>query len=1381
MIKRTPKLYTCISSCTSNSIVNCIAVLFLFLKPFTLNVQAALDSTETVSGELKENSKKERKAELESGLPSAENERAKKRIIASEQSSNAAPETEEENEEIFIMDDFVVTTEDDVGYYSANTLAGTRTNELTKNIPMTISTINREAIEDFGMTGLEDLGKYVASIESEDDGYENKAIRFRGFVSRSQLFEFMPRYSPLGFYMVERTDVVRGANSLIYGQADPGGKVNVISKVAKFNKDETKLSASFGDKDYHKFTLDKNILIGDKGAIRVMATDEYSEYTQRYKFRDFQGLALETAYNPTKNTRLRFHVDFAKEERSVIFGTFRVGQGPTGLPSGFTADPRMANLVSNEYLQYLVNYNDGSLRGNGPQVVPNGTNIYEQYGIDSNLVLADPSQLREKKGPLVPDYITSRESIRKMFSGITPENTATAYGPDSISSKDSHFILGEIVHKFSDNLELKVALAHEDAKSASQTAGFSSNSIQHTLGYGTSVLPPNLPYGVNTTTDDLYENSRASELLETFNGLYNQEGSAQALVTLRDAIQDGIDNWRSNAGNAFNVGMDSYLNTLDPDQNTAEQIFADQLLGYYINENLDFEQLSLEGIARAHGGVMNYLNRFVGTSENKDVRVGDKVWALTGNNDGWKDAYTYSTQKSLDTYIYKEFERLYQLFNPSGSFERPHGGGSKVLWSTNKFIDINKLQERVHNLGSSALSAIFDDETLISNFIMTYEGGMTAYEGVDTNGNGRVDTGTEEETTAQRTAIANDIAARLVNKSDPDQYTASEFWDSLRSIKDLFDYHLNGEVKIGWAWTGTLFPSLVNNEQIDSITTDNTGEGGVINPSLLTNSNGISVPYIRSLWERSYTRDNNKSARITLNYSPDKSSILGSQKFLFGLDLDRREASKTTEEQYLEGTLDYDNGVVLNDGIAAQYAMLNLILGSYVRRFDMNQDTSTLSGTTASAVAALRKMSTNPNNETKFRDTYAAKTTVDTIGLWAAASGSYFNGRLRTLLGARIDTITVDSSYTDYKIKELNGSLNSQDPIETFPNETEQSVKYNNRIKSFSGHDNDSLEMFFTPSLGGLFWLTDQLGIFGNYSRSVISPTGFQYDVFGELTPPETGEGIECGLKFSSNDGKINAQLMAFRIDKKNDQRSNLDWTQLRAIYPENIDGKPKIYDMQPVYDANGDLLYERKVFDPLGYRVANEELRSEGIEFDLNFNPFKQLTIVLGYAFLDTTILRSSLDILEGLELAGTAPHNANIYFRYSFPWDSKLRGCFISLNQKYRSAALLNNYFADLNYDGIQDYTPLVDKDQNTVLDTNGDPVVMPRYYPIYMQDQFLTDLGIGWSGKIGKSKTAPTLRIQLNISNLFDTMRLYSTGKNQSRYNESRSYRLTASMSF
>ena len=37
-------------------------------------------------------------------------------------------------EELYILPDFVVTDSGDKGYYSANTLAGTKTNELVKNI-----------------------------------------------------------------------------------------------------------------------------------------------------------------------------------------------------------------------------------------------------------------------------------------------------------------------------------------------------------------------------------------------------------------------------------------------------------------------------------------------------------------------------------------------------------------------------------------------------------------------------------------------------------------------------------------------------------------------------------------------------------------------------------------------------------------------------------------------------------------------------------------------------------------------------------------------------------------------------------------------------------------------------------------------------------------------------------------------------------------------------------------------------------------------------------------------------------------------------------------------------------------------------------------------
>ena len=105
--------------------------------------------------------------------------------------------SESSEEEFYILPDFVVTDDDDKGYYSANTLAGTKTNELTKNIPMTISTVNAEMIEDFKMKTLEDLGNFVPSIEAEGNVYNNNEIRFRGLLTKNQLYEFMPRYSPL--------------------------------------------------------------------------------------------------------------------------------------------------------------------------------------------------------------------------------------------------------------------------------------------------------------------------------------------------------------------------------------------------------------------------------------------------------------------------------------------------------------------------------------------------------------------------------------------------------------------------------------------------------------------------------------------------------------------------------------------------------------------------------------------------------------------------------------------------------------------------------------------------------------------------------------------------------------------------------------------------------------------------------------------------------------------------------------------------------------------------------------------------------------------------------------------------------------------------------
>ena len=90
-----------------------------------------------------------------------------------------------------------------------------------------------------------------------------------------------------------------------------------------------------------------------------------------------------------------------------------------------------------------------------------------------------------------------------------------------------------------------------------------------------------------------------------------------------------------------------------------------------------------------------------------------------------------------------------------------------------------------------------------------------------------------------------------------------------------------------------------------------------------------------------------------------------------------------------------------------------------------------------------------------------------------------------------------------------------------------------------------------------------------------------------------------------------------------------------------------------------------------------------------------------MGYAFLETKVLESSLDVLEGLPTVGTSDHNINFTMKYNFK-QGRLKGTSIGFNQKYRSKALLSHYFTDQD-DGQADYIPVKIDDPQSSGSTN------------------------------------------------------------------------------
>jgi len=364
-------------------------------------------------------------------IPVAESDSVDSSSDASDMADQVFADGESEDEDYYTLPEFVVTSERDRGYYSANSLAGTRTNQLIKNTPMTISVVNKDLIEDLNLYGIDDIAGLIASAETEEDGFTNRAVRFRGFRSNFQLFEFMPRQISQNGYNIDRADVVRGANSLIYGQAAPGGKINFLAKTARFDKDKTSFDTSVSDKDLFRVSFDHNQVINDKLAVRVMGVHEEREFNQDFKEKEFNGLTVEATYRPTEKTQIRLHLEGIDERRNSPAGTYidKTGiSGMSGIPDGLPATPDIVDFLPDALLSSIFDAGDIETR--------NGLTPYIQ--------------------------LNSLQDIRDFYSDITVENSGTLSSPDEERNTDGFFFIGDITHSFTDDLQLKVAAMREE-------------------------------------------------------------------------------------------------------------------------------------------------------------------------------------------------------------------------------------------------------------------------------------------------------------------------------------------------------------------------------------------------------------------------------------------------------------------------------------------------------------------------------------------------------------------------------------------------------------------------------------------------------------------------------------------------------------------------------------------------------------------------------------------------------------------------------------------------------------------------------------------------------------------------------------------------------
>lgn len=143
----------------------------------------------------------------------------------------ATPDTLAEDEEVEIT----VTANPEEGYAPSTASVGTRTDSPIRDVPQSIQVIPKQIIEDQQAIGVEEVVENVGGVTflgNQDSrglnfsirGFDNVPVLQNGF----RLFggdSVEPEVANL-----ERVEVLKGPASILFGQSEPGGLINLIRK-----------------------------------------------------------------------------------------------------------------------------------------------------------------------------------------------------------------------------------------------------------------------------------------------------------------------------------------------------------------------------------------------------------------------------------------------------------------------------------------------------------------------------------------------------------------------------------------------------------------------------------------------------------------------------------------------------------------------------------------------------------------------------------------------------------------------------------------------------------------------------------------------------------------------------------------------------------------------------------------------------------------------------------------------------------------------------------------------------------------------------------------------------------------------------------------------
>jgi len=203
------------------------------------------------------------------------------------------------------------------GYVGKRSTTATKTDTLLRDVPQSISVTTQELMKDQAVQNLGDVVRYTPGVGQAQGEGNRETFIFRGNSTTGDFFVDGMRddtqyYRDL--YNIDRVEILKGPNGMIFGRGGAGGVINRVSKEAGWDPIR-EFTVQLGSYDQVRTTVDVGQAINEVAAFRLNAMFEDGNSYRDGVGLKRQGINPTITLKPSDSTKIVLGAEYFKDER----------------------------------------------------------------------------------------------------------------------------------------------------------------------------------------------------------------------------------------------------------------------------------------------------------------------------------------------------------------------------------------------------------------------------------------------------------------------------------------------------------------------------------------------------------------------------------------------------------------------------------------------------------------------------------------------------------------------------------------------------------------------------------------------------------------------------------------------------------------------------------------------------------------------------------------------------------------------------------------------------------------------------------------------------------------------------------------------------------